>query len=275
VTSPPPGYRGYLPDDGLAARPEGFSEIATQPVVAELDPDDPLINPAAAGLGGWSRRVRVVIAANWRPLAAIAAVCYALPVTLAAVIPARFGPLLLSLLVSVTLQAVGWGASVWAITQWATGVPPSLGGALAYGFRRGPLLVGLNLLASLLVGVGTVALVIPGLYLWFATSLVMPAAVFRQEQPVGASFGLFHRFPGAVLARVGLAAGPALLLRITLVVITLAGGGGAGFTLATLAGRLVIGMPLYVLAIVGAAVTHVEMTARTAPITSASLLAAL
>jgi hypothetical protein len=275
MTSPPPGYRGYLPADGLTARPSGFSEVAEQPLVEDLDPHDPLINPSSAGLDGWWRRVRTVIAANRRSLFAIVVIGYALPTLALAVVPARAGLPVLGVLVAAYLQAVTWGAVVWAITQWATGTPPSPGGALTYGFRRSPLLFRLNLLVTLMVAVGTVALVVPGLYLWFATSLVLPAAVFRQERPVGASFGLFHRFTGPMLARVGLAAGGPLLLKVLVILANLAGVHGAGYALAALTVQIVVGVPLQILAIVGLTLAHVEMTGRNIPITSASLFAAL
>jgi hypothetical protein len=287
VTRPsvPPGYPGYLPDDALPAEATGFGAHDDQPYVDALDPNDPLVNPPADGLDGWWRRLGTVLALNWRVLLPVALICYGVPGLLGyglfGALPARTGvsgtSLLLGLLVSALGTAVGWGALTWTAVQRAVGIPPTVSGALVYGFRRSPRLIGLQLLVVVMIGIGLVLLVLPGLYFAYALCLVMPAALLRQQNPVGASFGLTHRNIGRVLSRIAplLAAVVACGVAVLAARFLIGASPGWPAQAAVAVARGLIWIPAQLVFTVGLLLTHIEMTARSAPITSASLHAAL
>jgi hypothetical protein len=117
---------------------------------------------------------------------------------------------------TIFLGALGWTASIWAITKRAAGAPVSLGAALAYGLRNCLRVGGVLLPCSLMVIGGLVACVLPGLYLALATSLVVPVALYQRSAPISGTFRLVNRNFGAVLGR--LAAIVGLLIGIGLAV---------------------------------------------------------
>ena len=104
------------------------------------------------------------------------------------------------------VQAVGWAAGTWVITQQAAGQPASLDAALRYGLRRALGLWGWTLLVSLLIGIGFCFCVLPGIYLAFALSMAGPVYLFERHNPIGRSFRMFHDRLGLLLGRVALVA---------------------------------------------------------------------
>ncbi len=199
-----------------------------------FDPNDALVTPPGAGLGGWFDRCGGALRRGWRQLVPIMLLTQVLPAAVLSVIslgldpsakwaaqagsnpspalPDNFAVELLSLLVVLVggsllvglVQAVGWAAGTRVITQQAAGQPVSLESALRYGVRRAPGLWGWTLLISLLVGVGFCFCVLPGVYLAFALSMAGPVYLFERHNPIGRSFRMFHDRLGLLLGRVAL-----------------------------------------------------------------------
>jgi hypothetical protein len=104
---------------------------------------------------------------------------------------------------AVFANAVGWVGGMWIVTRRAAGSTASLGAALAYGLRRCARVGGILLLVGLMVGVGAIACLVPGLYLAVASCLVVPFAIFdRGVNAIAGSFRAVHRNFGMVLGRV-------------------------------------------------------------------------
>ncbi|MEU4551459.1 hypothetical protein [Micromonospora violae] len=199
-----------------------------------FDPNDALVTPPGAGLGGWFNRCGGALRRGWRQLLPIMLLTQVLPAAVFSVIslgldptakwavqagpnaspalPDNFVADLLSLLVLLVggslviglVQAVGWAAGSWVITRQAVGQPVSLESALRYGLRRALGLWGWTLLVSLLVGVGICFCVLPGIYLAFALSMAGPVYLFERNNPIGRSFRMFHDRLGLLLGRVAL-----------------------------------------------------------------------
>lgn len=179
--------------------------------------------------------------------------------------------------VAMLVTAIGWGAGIWAVTQAAAGYPADLGAAFTAGVRRLGPMFGWYLLYSLMVAVGAVACLLPGLYLAVAGSLFSFVIVFERERnPFGRSFSLVHRAFGQVLGRV------ALLGLVTIgasCVVSLCGnllGGGlglVGFLMGDIATALLTA-PVGVLLLVGLLLTYTQARARQEPVSTAGLWAA-
>jgi hypothetical protein len=199
-----------------------------------FDPNDALVTPPGAGLGGWFNRCGGALRRGWRQLVPIMLLTQVLPAAVLSVIslgldpsakwaaqaesnpspalPDNFAVDLLSLLVVLVggsllvglVQAVGWAAGTRVITQQAAGQPVSLESALRYGLRRALGLWGWTLLISLLIGVGLCFCVLPGIYLAFALSMAGPVYLFERHNPLGRAFRMFHDRLGLLLGRVAL-----------------------------------------------------------------------
>jgi hypothetical protein len=202
--------------------------------------DDPLVTPAYAGIGGWFQRIGGVFRRSWKSLLAVFVITTALPAvaigaaTVAltafvlmpwqkeilrasaaqesprfdvdpAVVFEVIGATILVIIVLVILQAAGYAAATYVATREAAGLPVPLGEALGYGLRRCLGLAGWNLVTGLLIALGTLACVLPGIYVAAATALVGPIYMFERRRPVARSFDVFHKNLGRVLGRLALA----------------------------------------------------------------------
>ena len=193
------------------------------------------------------------------------------------VTPAAALVVMLGAVVTMLVTAIGWGAGIWAVTQAAAGYPADLAAAFTAGVRRLGPMFGWYLLYSLMVAVGAVACLLPGLYLAVAGSLFSFVIVFERERnPFGRSFSLVHRAFGQVLGRV------ALLGLVTIgasCVVSLCGnllGGGlglVGFLMGDIATALLTA-PVGVLLLVGLLLTYTQARARQEPVSTAGLWAA-
>jgi hypothetical protein len=91
------------------------------------------------------------------------------------------------------LTSAGWSAALRLMATDAAGQPRDIGGALAFGFRRGLILWGWYILAYLCVAVGTCFCFAPGIYLALALSMIAPITVFERGVPAfSRSFRLVH-----------------------------------------------------------------------------------
>ncbi|MFF5200413.1 hypothetical protein ACFY3B_12505 [Micromonospora parva] len=227
----PPGSGPYGGQPWYPGPPAGW-----YPPGYGFDPNDALVTPPGAGLGGWFDRCGAALRRGWRQLVPIVLLTQVLPAAVLSVIslgldpsaqwaaqaesspnpalPDNFAAELLNLLVLLVggsllvglVQAVGWAAGTWVITKQAAGQPVSLESALRYGLRRALGLWGWTLLIGLLIGVGLCFCVLPGIYLALALSMAGPVYLFERHNPIGRSFRMFHDRLGLLLGRVALVA---------------------------------------------------------------------
>lgn len=261
---------------------------------------------ADARLGAWSRLLSDTWQRSWRLLALIFVVTFTAPYIAAAVVsdsaggqsrvggrwplPAPDGVGVFSglspasvavevvIAVAVTFAgAIGWGAGIWAVTQLAAGLPATLGEALRAGARRVWPMFGWYLLYLLLVMVGIVLCVLPGLYMAFAGAVFSFVVIYEPGRPaIVRSFALVHKAFVTALGRVGL-----LLLGSVVAGATAAGVNlGLGFTpgrddpgnpvgAAVIDGLVVVPMNIFLL--VGLLLTYTQLRMREGQLTTAEL----
>lgn len=290
----PPGYPGYIPAD--------YSAYG-QPMFL-VDLNDPLVTAPGQGFRGWWQRLTRTVRAHWATLLPIMLVTYALPTALTgggsnALDRYRlFGAeseidslsqanliggsaVVLGFVLGAYLSAVGWAAVAWVVTRGAAGQPATFGEAMGYGFRRSGRLFGWQVLTSVTVTAAMCCTPLPGVYIAFASSLVMPIAIYARSNPFGESFSMIHRNFGPALGRIATLGGFVLagavvgaVLEFVLV---------RQFPLATGYPRLATGsalsalveVPGQLLFTVGALLVYAELAARTAPTNTPSLNASL
>ncbi|MEU8182338.1 hypothetical protein AB0B85_18555 [Micromonospora sp. NPDC049044] len=315
-TFPPTG--GYPPGAGPYAAQQWYpaAPVGWYPPGYGLDPNDPLVTPPGAGLAGWFSRCAGALRRGWRQLVPIMLLTQVLPAAVLSVIslgleppadwavpsgsasapalPDNFavdlagllGALIGGSLLVGLVQAVGWAAGSWVITQQASGQPGSLDSALRYGLRRALGLWGWTLLISVLVGIGFCCCVLPGIYLTFALSMAGPVYLFERQDPIGRSFRMFHDRLGLMLGRVALV-GLAIII-VNVISGGLEGVGTAAFgdepfaspgsaigVVAVIAVTATLALPAHLAQLLGLLVTYVEQRAHEAPVNSAGLAAEL
>lgn len=275
---------------------------------------DPLV-PPGSGLTPLYERLTATLARSWRTLGGIILLTFALPQVVSGLVGLALGfgiglgalqftsddalgagALAVAGLVALLLQiavlfinAIGWGAGIWAVTQEAAGQPASIGDALRAGLRRSGPMFGWYLLFWLMVVGGLIACILPGIYLFVAGSLFSFVVIYeRGRGGIGRSFGLVNRQFGAALGRV-------LLLMLTYLVVNLAVScllgvvsGGASFaapvgdSLEVAAGVQVVitlveaavAVPLTMVMLVGLLLTYTQLRAREEQISTGHLWAA-
>jgi hypothetical protein len=113
-------------------------------------------------------------------------------------------------LIPVVLGLIAQLAALRYLAQLALGQPVTVGQALRSVLGRVPAMIGWGILAGLIMVVGFILCVLPGLYV-LAVVAVLPAIVlFEPGKGLGRSFELFHADFGSALARI------ATLMGITL-----------------------------------------------------------
>ncbi|MDG4806487.1 hypothetical protein O7634_06925 [Micromonospora sp. WMMD1120] len=313
-TFPPTG--GYPPGVGPYGGQQWYPgpPVGWYPPGHGLDPNDALVTPPGAGVGGWFARCGGALRRGWRQLVPIALLTQVLPAAVLSVVslgvdpsatwaaeaetstalPDNFFAELVSLLVVLVggsllvglAQSVGWAAGSWVITRQAAGQPAGLEAALRYGLRRALGLWGWTLLISVLIGVGLCFCVLPGIYLLFALSMAGPVYLFERHNPIGRSFRMFHDRLGLLLGRVALVA--AAVLVGTLIPGALEGVGTSAFGTDPLASpgsavgavvvigiTAVLALPAHLAQLIGLLLTYVEQRAHEGPVNSAGLAAEL
>ncbi|MFI7577586.1 hypothetical protein [Micromonospora sp. NPDC049497] len=313
--APPPGPYGGQPwyPGGPAAWPAPAYPGGWFP--PGLDPNDPLVNPPGAGVGGWWARCVGAVRRGWPLLvpillltqvlpaalmsllslavdptarwdADLAENADALPDTFLADLAAMLGVLVGALVVFGLVQAVGWAAGTWVVARQAAGEPVSLGGALRHGARRALGLWGWSLLVGVLVGVGVCFCVLPGIYLVFALSLAGPVYLFERQNPIGRAFRMFHERLGLVLGRMALVAVAFVVVSVVAGIVEAVGGLPFGVTPLDSPGTAVgivvvsltgavLALPAYLAQLVGLVVTYAEQRACEGPVNAARLAAEL
>ncbi|MCW0212859.1 MAG: hypothetical protein OJJ54_05840 [Pseudonocardia sp.] len=186
----PPG-QGYPPPAGYP-QPGGYE---TAPVL-----DDPLV---ATSFGDWWAKVLGVLARSWKAL---------LIIQLATVVPALVVGALISLLagtgsnlglivfvgalsavVVIAVSLLAQGASVFMAVREATDRPTSASEALSFAAGRALPLLGWGVLAGILVAIGFVLLVLPGLYLLTVFGAALTGVIMFERAGIGRTFELVNR----------------------------------------------------------------------------------
>lgn len=281
---------------------------------------DPLTPGPYPTFDGWVRRVARTVGRAFGPGLAILAICTLVPTVLVGGVTVWFQETRLTGLTNVTpgqrltseqlttmlaqltgflgvdlaasavaavATSIGWVAVLRLMADQAAGRPASIGAALRYGVRRGPLLWGWYLLAYLVVMVGLCACVVPGVYLVLALSMIAPIVVFERGEPAFTrSFRLVHSNFWPTVGRLlllGLAVG--VVTYLISCVFGAATGVGAGLTAPThQPGTLalvvdvlfsaLLSLPITLVEVAGVLVTYAELRGRQEPLTSADLATA-
>lgn len=312
MTALPPSSGPVEPPDGYQVPPT----FGTPPPPSPGDPgaDDPLVPPPYGGLRPAWERLKHLLSVSGRPVMLILLLTFALPQLAQAIVvgmaldgietvgggfvlpgednldAAGFGALTagtivvgVALFAVITLVAsIGWGASIWAITQAATGAAVTVPDALAAGARRMFPMFGWYLLYSLMVAVGILACLLPGIYLAVAGCLFSFAVMYEPgRNPLGRSFSLVHKAFGAVLGRALLLilfmSGVLMVLGLCLGFALVGGGEPAGFGAELFVdGLLTLAMvPLYAVLLTGLLLTYTQVRARQETVSTGQLHAAL
>ncbi|SCL67425.1 hypothetical protein [Micromonospora chersina] len=302
--APLPGaaYPGYA----LPGQPYGWHP--------GLDPQDPLVTPPHAGVGGWFSRCGGALRRGWRQLLPIMLLTQTVPAAVIAVLSLAFAPtgqpvtgpdgapalpdgyfenifafygvVLLAALIFGPLQSTGWAAGTWVVARQAAGEPVGTGAALRYGLRRALGLWGWTLVVSLLITVGACFCLLPGLYAACAFALFGPIYLFERQEPVGRAWRMFHQRFGMVLGRVALVMcaliAAAVLDGVLGAVNQLAFGvdpmaapGTAAGAVAVAVVGAVLATPAYLAQLVGLVAAYAEQRAQEGPVNAARLAAEL
>ncbi|MCM4080808.1 hypothetical protein LXN57_24845 [Actinoplanes sp. TRM88002] len=249
----PPGY-GYGPPN---YGPAGYGAPGYQlPSGYYAGPADPLVS---ADFGGWWQRSFTLLAAVWRPMAQVQ-LLWAIPLIVVGVLTALYAPdravtfdsttppnfsdifeplfvVLPFTLAAVLLTLVAQLATLDVLVQRATGRPVSVSRALLTGLRRFPAMLGWQILAGLVILVGVLLCVLPGIYV-LIVFLILPVIVLVERgQGISRAFQLVHANFGAAVARlatmVGLHIAFVLVEGVFSAIVNPTTGSGPGFTVAT------------------------------------------
>ncbi|MFE9954798.1 hypothetical protein [Micromonospora sp. NPDC005299] len=279
-----------------------------------LDPQDPLVTPPHAGVGGWLSRCGGALRRGWRQLLPIMLLTQTVPAAVIAVLSLAFAPtdqpvtgpdgapvlpsgyfehifafygvVLLAALIFGPLQSAGWAAGTWVVARQAAGEPVGVGAALRYGLRRALGLWGWTIVASLLITVGACFCLLPGLYAAFAFALFGPIYLFERQEPIGRAWRMFHQRFGMVLGRVALVicaliaaavldGALGLVNQLVFGVDPMAAPGTAAGAVALAVVGAVLATPAYLAQLVGLVAAYAEQRAQEGPVNSARLAAEL
>ena len=202
----PPAYGPpvYGPPPGFALPPQYYAS-----------PDDPLVSN---DLGGWWNRSFRLLRKAWLPLLLVNLISVPPLEILTAwaqstvktetdeVTTSEVRTLLvrlgLAIIVGATLSVVVSLTAQRILVQAATGRPISVGAALLDGLGRTPALIGWGFLVALMVIVGILCCIVPGLY-FGAVFTVLPAVVLLERgNAISRSFQLLHADIGSALGRI-------------------------------------------------------------------------
>ncbi|GAA2359069.1 hypothetical protein Cme02nite_35440 [Catellatospora methionotrophica] len=227
VPSPYAPAGGYLPPQSAFVQPGGDLY------------DDPLVAPPNGGVGGWFKRIGSLFQHSWKSTLTILAITQLLPgmvigvgaifvgvyvgleivnlvpeagtgtgtgtgeFDFATVLPLIAAVVVVAILLYI-LQLAGYAAATHSVTRQAAGTPATIGESLGYGFRRSLGLFAWYIPVGLMILVGALACLLPGIYLTAATALVGPIFLFERINPIGRSFKMLHNSGGRVLGRLAL-----------------------------------------------------------------------
>jgi hypothetical protein len=275
---PPPGTHpqgGFPPpaDYPPAAYPTG-------PAAGPAPSADPLI---AASFSDWWSKVFGVLARSWQPLLLIQLATVVPGMVLSAFVVAAansgsaavsFGAAVLGLvgaLIVFVVALLAQGASVYVVGKQASGQEVGAGPALSFAAGRALLLLGWGVVAGLMLLVGFVLLVLPGLYLLVVFGASLVGVIMFERAGVGRTFALVNPAFGQTLGRL-----------LSFAVVAIVYGGIAGGIARAIAGRGVAGeilanilsLPITFASVGVAVVTYAGLRHRENPAVTTPMLAA-
>jgi hypothetical protein len=171
---------------------------------------DPLV---ATSFSDWWTKVIGVLTRSWQPLliiqlatvvpgmliAAIVTAAVGTDSTVASVSAAIVG--LVGALILFVVALLAQGASVYIVGKQASGQEVGAGPALTFAAGRALPLLGWGLLAGLLVALGLIVLIIPGLYLIVVFAASLTGVIMFERAGIGRTFALVNPAFGQTLGR--------------------------------------------------------------------------
>ncbi len=171
---------------------------------------DPLV---ATSFSDWWAKVIGVLTRSWQPLliiqlatvvpgmiiVAIVTAAAGTDSTVASVSAAIVG--LVGALILFVVALLAQGASVYIVGKQASGQEVGAGPALTFAAGRALPLLGWGLLAGLLVALGLILLVIPGLYLIVVFAASLTGVIMFERAGIGRTFALVNPAFGQTLGR--------------------------------------------------------------------------
>jgi hypothetical protein len=251
--------------------------------------DDPLVPHSFAE---WFSKIIGVVSRSWQPLVVIQLVAalpglliggiaqglmapdastYSSPEAAGLAAGASLG-VLIAVLISVVFALFAQGASVFIAVRDAVGRPAKAGEALSFAAGRALPLFGWGLLAALMLVVGFLLLVLPGLYLAIVFGAALTGVVVIERQGIGRTFALVNRRFWPTAGRLVVVGLIALVynLVVTFVIGALA---GPGTFVATLLSA-VLTLPVSLVSVGVAIVTYAELRNHENPAVGSPALAA-
>jgi hypothetical protein len=171
---------------------------------------DPLVAPS---FSDWWSKVIGVLVRSWRPLLVIQLATVVPGMVISAVVLAAtasgstalsIGAALLGLVGVVIVFVVALlaqAASIYVVAKQASGEVVGAGPALSFAAGRALPLLGWSILAGILVVIGFLLLVLPGLYLVVVFSACLTGVIMFERAGIGRTFGLVNRAFGQTLGR--------------------------------------------------------------------------
>jgi hypothetical protein len=171
---------------------------------------DPLV---ATSFSDWWAKVIGVLTRSWQPLLFIQLATVVPGMIIVAIVTAAartdstavsVGAAIVGLLGAVILFVVALlaqGASVYVVGKQASGQEVGAGPALTFAAGRALPLLGWGLLAGLLVALGLILLVIPGLYLIVVFAATLTGVIMFERAGIGRTFALVNPAFGQTLGR--------------------------------------------------------------------------
>jgi hypothetical protein len=165
---------------------------------------DPLV---PANFGAWFEKVAEVTRRSFAPLLAIQVGAAIINTIFGISVFRPFGALdsggsspesvlglgLISVVVVLIVSVLTQGASIFVVIRDASGEPASMGAVLAFAVGRALPLLGWEIVAGILMLVGFVLFIIPGIYLVIVFAATLTGVVVVESKNIGRCFALVRR----------------------------------------------------------------------------------
>ncbi|SNY29396.1 hypothetical protein [Paractinoplanes atraurantiacus] len=274
---------GHVPPPPAYTPPPNWSKGAR--AAYHAGPYDPLVS---GDYSGWWQRGIFLLRTLWKPMALVQLAgngplvvlggLAAVPVTYnglsdqqwlddpAVVLPVVIPVVLIAILVTLIVQL----ATVEIVAQHVTGRPVSVGAALLTGLRRLPAFIGWGIPAGLLIALGSIFCLLPGIYV-AAVMVTLPVIILAERgRVIGRAFHLFHADFGASAARIATLFGVQLALGVAEGVVgIIAGLDPSGVTSIAVSVAFAIGTGVFLAPFL--LTTYADLRARYEPFTTAQL----
>jgi hypothetical protein len=265
---PPPGY----PAPGAPA-PYGHPGTVAQ--------SDPLV---ATSFSDWWSKVIGVLARSWQPLLIIQIATVVPGMILSALVTAAgasesraisIGGALLGLvggLIVFVVALLAQGASVYVVGKQASDEEVGAGPALSFAAGRALPLLGWGIVAAILVGLGFILFLLPGIYLIIVFAASLTGVIMFERAGIGRTFSLVNPAFGSTFGRLLSFALAALVYYAVIGAIVAALFGREGFFAGLVAN--VLSLPVTFASVGVAVVTYASLRNRENPAVTTPTLAA-